>query len=85
MANNAPKSKKNNGFRKIPLGWILAFIVFLLFINSLNLTPISGLAKEISYSEFYRTLKNNPQNIKSLVKFENELQGEFKEDRKSVV
>ena len=82
MANNAPKSKKNNGFRKIPLGWILAFIVFLLFINSLNLTPISGLAKEISYSEFYRTLKNNPQNIKSLVKFENELQGEFKDNTK---
>ncbi len=80
MANNAPKSKKNNGFRKIPLGWILAFIVFLLFINSLNLTPISGLAKEISYSEFYRTLKNNPQNIKSLVKVENELQGEFKDN-----
>ncbi|MCX5705195.1 MAG: ATP-dependent zinc metalloprotease FtsH [Candidatus Omnitrophica bacterium] len=82
MANNAPKSKKNNGFRKIPLGWILAFIVFLLFINSLNLTPISGLAKEISYSEFYRTLKNNPQNIKSLVKVENELQGEFKDNTK---
>jgi len=82
MANNAPKSKKNNGFRKIPLGWILAFIVFLLFINSLNLTPISGLSKEISYSEFYRTLKNNPQNIKSLVKVENELQGEFKDNTK---
>jgi cell division protease FtsH len=82
MANNAPKSKKNNGFRKIPLGWILAFIVFLLFVNSLNFAPISGLPKDISYSEFYRVLKNNPQNIKSLVKFENELQGEFKDNTK---
>jgi len=82
MANNAPKSKKNNGFRKIPLGWILAFIVFLLFVNSLNFAPISGLPKDISYSDFYRVLKNNPQNIKSLVKFENELQGEFKDNTK---
>ncbi len=77
MANNVPKSKKNNTFKKIPIGWIFVFILFLLVINSLNFPPISGLPKEITYSEFYRAVKNQPATIKSLVKTENELQGEF--------
>jgi cell division protease FtsH len=82
MANNKPNPKKNNTVRRIPFVWIFAFIIFLLIINSLNFPPITGLPKEITYSEFYKVLKNDPQNIKSLVKVENELTGEFKDNVK---
>jgi cell division protease FtsH len=82
MANNTPKSKKNNNLKKIPLGWILILILFLLAVNSFNFPPLTGLPKEISYSEFYKVLKDNPKSIKSLVKIENELQGEFKDNTK---
>ncbi|MCX5707214.1 MAG: hypothetical protein NTW13_06170, partial [Candidatus Omnitrophica bacterium] len=74
MANNF-KSKKNL-LRRSPLSWILGIIVFFLLINSLNI-PISGIPKEISYGDFYTTLKNNPEKIKSVIKMETLLQGEF--------
>jgi cell division protease FtsH len=82
MANNKPNLKKNNAFRRIPFGWILAFIVFLFFINSLNFPPMTGLPKELTYSEFYKVLKNDPKKIQSLVKTENELQGQFTDSTK---
>lgn len=82
MADNNPKSKKNNALRRIPLAWIVLFIIFLFVINSLNFPPISGLPKEITYGDFYKVLKTDPQSIKSLVKTENELQGEFKNNAK---
>ena len=81
MANNFHKLKKNKVFRKIPLGWIFGIIIFYLLINALNVS-ITGIPKEITYGEFYRTLKDEAQNIKSLVKIENELQGEFKDGTK---
>ena len=77
MANNKiPKSKKNNVFRRFPFGWLVIIIFFYLLIILPNLLT-TGVTREIIYSDFYRILKNEPQKIKSLVKTENELKGEF--------
>jgi len=77
MANNkAPKSKKSNIFKRFPFSWLAIIIFFYLLIILPNLL-VTGVTKEIIYSDFYRTLKNEPQKIKSLAKTENELQGEF--------
>ena len=85
MSNgNVPKSKKRNIFRRFPIGWLIAIAVFYLLISSLNVS-ISGVPREISYSDFYHTLKDNPQNIKSVTKIETILQGEFKDNSKFIV
>ncbi|MCX5710157.1 MAG: ATP-dependent zinc metalloprotease FtsH [Candidatus Omnitrophica bacterium] len=77
MPNSNPKSKKNNAFRRFPFGWIFAVIIFLMIFNYSRSVPITGVPKEISYSEFYSVLKNNPDKIRSLVKVETMLKGEF--------
>jgi cell division protease FtsH len=77
MANN----KKSKVFKRLPLGWILGIIIFYLLITSLNMS-ITGIPEEISYSDFYRIVKNEPQKIKNLIKVENELQGEFTDNKK---
>ena len=82
--NKTHKSKKNNIFRRFPLGWILAFIIFIVVINSFNV-PIAGLPREISYSNFYKVLKDSPEKIKSLTKMETILQGEFNDNVKFFV
>ena len=43
--NKTHKSKKNNIFRRFPVGWILAFIIFIVIVNSFNLIDgVDGLA-----------------------------------------
>jgi len=44
--------------------------------------PLSGVPREISYSEFYGILKDKPDNIKSVAKIETILQGEFNDGSK---
>lgn len=86
MANNkSPKSKKNNIFKRLPLGWLLAFVIFIIIVNSLNISPITGVPKEISYSSFYSVLKDNPEKIKSVTKIETILQGEFSDNSRFFV
>ncbi|MCX5710605.1 MAG: ATP-dependent zinc metalloprotease FtsH [Candidatus Omnitrophica bacterium] len=80
MANSNPKSKKNNAFRRFPFGWIFAVIIFLMIFNYSRSVPITGVPKEISYSEFYSVLKTNPDKIRSLVKVETMLKGEFSDN-----
>jgi cell division protease FtsH len=79
MANHkTPKHKKNNIFRRFPFGWIFAIIIFILLMNSLSpIANVPGVPKEITYSDFYKILKDDPQKIKSVTKIENILQGEF--------
>ncbi|MDD5166308.1 MAG: ATP-dependent zinc metalloprotease FtsH [Candidatus Omnitrophica bacterium] len=87
MANKNNKKlnlKKNNVFGRFPFGWIIAFIVFILIVNYISV-PITGVPKEISYSEFYKVLKDNPQSIKSVTKTETILQGEFASNAKFFV
>jgi cell division protease FtsH len=69
-------AKKNNIFKRSPLGWIMMIILVFIVLNSINI-PISGVPKEITYGEFYSVLKNNPASIKTVVKRELLLQGEF--------
>ncbi|MGA2774691.1 MAG: ATP-dependent zinc metalloprotease FtsH [Candidatus Omnitrophota bacterium] len=84
MSNHNQKSKKNNILKRIPFGWIFVIIIFVMLINSFNI-PVNGVPKEISYSEFYRTLKDSPDRIKSLTKTESILQGEYNDKSKFFV
>ncbi len=82
MANHkVPKIKRDKVLKRIPFGWIFAIIIFYLLISSLNVS-ISGVPKEITYSEFYGILKDSPQMIKSVTKIETILQGEFSDNSK---
>jgi len=76
MANPQASKKKNGIMKRFPFGWIFAFIIFILLINSFNL-PINGVPKEITYSSFYKILKDDPAQIKFLTKTETILQGDF--------
>jgi len=79
-------AKKNNILRRSPLGWFLALVIFFIIINSLSI-PINGVPKELPYSEFYSTLKNKPDEIKSaaLINTENKIEGEFKNNSRFFV
>ncbi|MFA5410672.1 MAG: ATP-dependent metallopeptidase FtsH/Yme1/Tma family protein, partial [Candidatus Omnitrophota bacterium] len=82
MANYKHRnSKKKKVFQRFPLGWILAIIIFYFFINSLNVS-MSGVPREISYSDFYGILKDSPDRIKSVTKVETVLNGEFSDNTK---
>lgn len=69
-------TKKNNIFKRSPLGWIIMIVLVFIILNSINI-PINGVPKEITYGQFYSVLKNNPSSIKTVVKRELLLQGEF--------
>jgi len=82
MANHKiPNPKKNNVFRRFPIGWLLGIFIFYLLISSLNLS-VTGIPREITYIDFYNTLKDSPDKIKSVVKTETILQGEFSDNSK---
>ena len=81
---NIPKSKKNNAFQRSPFGWIIAFIIFLIILNFINM-PLSGVPKELTYGDFYHTLKDNPEKIKTVTKVESRLQGELTDNSKFFV
>ncbi|MDD4981757.1 MAG: ATP-dependent zinc metalloprotease FtsH [Candidatus Omnitrophica bacterium] len=74
MANH----KKKNAAKRSPIGWIIAIILTFIIINSINM-PVGGVPKEITYGEFYSILKSDPSAIKSAVKREAIVQGEFKD------
>lgn len=50
-------------------------------LNSMSVS-VSGIPREITYSDFYVVLKNNPDKIKALTKIENELTGDFTDNTK---
>jgi len=77
MANgNNPKSRKNKVFKRFPFGWVFAVIIAYLIISSLNI-PVTGIPKEMPYSEFYHLLNDSPDKIKSVTKIETVLQGDL--------
>ncbi len=69
------KKHNNKMFKPSSLGWIILIIIFYMLVSS-NL-PLSGIPQEISYGKFYEVLKKEPQRIKSLVKIDTRLEGEF--------
>ena len=80
--NKTPKSKKNNIFQRSLFNWILAFFVLVMLLNYI---PMPGYFKEISYGEFYRTLKETPEKIVSVTKIETRLQAELSDNSKIIV
>ena len=82
---NKPKLSKNNLFKRSPFGWLLVFFLFIMLMNSFNNIPITGAPKEIPYSQFFRTLRDNPDSIKQVTKIETILQGEFLDKSKFFV
>jgi cell division protease FtsH len=81
---NFPKLKKNNKFKRLPVGWIFTIIAVFIILNSINI-PISGIPKEISYSQFYSILKDSPERFRSVTKTETVLQGELTDNSKFFV
>lgn len=81
MANSNPRSKKNKIINRFPFGWLFAIIILFVLLSSINVS-VNGIPKEITYSEFYSTLKNNPEKIKSVLKTETVLSGEFSDGHK---
>jgi len=84
MAQGNPGTKKKGIFSRFPFGWIFAILIFYLLISSLNVS-VTGVPREISYSDFYKVLKDNPDKIKSLTKIETLLQGEFSDNTRFTV
>lgn len=79
--HNNSRFKKAKSLKRFPWGWIFAILIFFMLFNLLN-TPITGIPKEISYGEFYNILKTNPAKIKSVVKYDTVLQGEYSDNTK---
>ncbi|MFH0917797.1 MAG: ATP-dependent zinc metalloprotease FtsH [Candidatus Omnitrophota bacterium] len=84
-AQKKPKLNKTNIIKRFPFGWLLVFFLLIMLMNSFNNIPVTGIPKEISYSDFYQALKNNPGNIKKVTKTETILQGEFLDNSKFFV
>jgi len=82
---NKPKSNKNNIFKRFPFGWLLVFFLLIMLLNTFNNISVTGVPKEISYSQFYHTLKDNPERIKKVSKTETILQGDFTDNSKFFV
>ncbi len=82
---NKPKSNKNNMFKRFPFGWLLVIFLFIMLVNTFNNVSVTGVPKEISYSQFYQTLKDNPGRIKKVTKTETILQGDFSDNSKFFV
>src|SRR4030042_1490231 len=79
--NKNSKNKKTKMFGRFPWAWLIGIFIFYLLFSSLNV-PITGVPKEIAYSDFYRILKSSPEKIKALTKIETELSGEFTDNSK---
>ena len=80
-----PKLEKTNFLKRFPFGWLLLFFLLVILMNSFSNIPATGIPKEISYSQFYQTLKNNPEQIKKVTKTDNLLQGETTDNSKFFV
>ena len=78
------KPKKNMILKQFSLGWTITIIILGYLLISL-LLPASGIPKEMTYSEFYRMLKDTPDKIKSVIKTENILSGELNDNSKFIV
>ncbi len=84
-AQNKSKQNKNNIFRRSPFGWLLIIFLLIMLANSLSNVPVNGIPKEISYSQFFHILRDNPDKIRSVTKMETVLQGELTDNSKFFV
>jgi cell division protease FtsH len=82
--SSTPKFKKMKLFTRIPWG-LLLIILFLWIMFSSSFMNMSAAPKELTYSEFYQTVKNSPDKIRTVTKTENVLQGDFTDESKFIV
>jgi cell division protease FtsH len=75
--NNNHKSKKNKGLKRIPWGWLLIISLGWFVIFGPGLFTANLAIKDVTYLEFYKILKDSPDQIKSVVKSDSVLMGEF--------
>ncbi|PIQ86139.1 MAG: cell division protein FtsH [Candidatus Omnitrophica bacterium CG11_big_fil_rev_8_21_14_0_20_43_6] len=80
-----PKSNKTNKIKHFPFGWLLVFFLLIMLMNSFNNIPVTGMPKEMAYSQFYQLLKNNPESINKVTKTESILQGDLADNSKFFV
>jgi cell division protease FtsH len=83
--NNNHKSKKNKGLKRIPWAWLVVIFLVYLFLFSPFIQMPNFAPKEVAYLEFYKMLKDSPGQIKSAVKTENVVLGEFTNSTKFTV
>jgi cell division protease FtsH len=82
MTDNLHRNKKQKKTKGIPFRWIMALIFFTLLMQVFMGPFVAGTVDELAYSEFYDMLENDSGRIKSLVKVEDELQGEYRDGGK---
>ena len=82
---NKPDANKNNKFKRFSFGWLILFFLCVILVNSFSNIPINGIPKEITYSQFYKILKEDPSRIRRVAKTETILQGEFSDNSKFFV
>ena len=80
---NKPKLSKNNLLMRSPLAWLLWILLLGMIINAVNNISITGVPKEITYSQLFHILKDKPESIKQATKTETILRGEFSDNSKS--
>ncbi len=80
-----PKPNKTNSIKRFPFAWLLVFFLLIMLVNSFNNVSVTGIPKEISYSQFYQTLKNSPESIKKATKIETVIQGDYADNSKFFV
>jgi len=80
-----PKPNKINLMKRFPLAWLLVFFLLIILMNSFNNISVAGIPKEISYSQFYQILKNDPGSIKKATKIETVIQGDLTDNSKFFV
>ncbi len=79
--HNNSRFRKTKSLKRFPWGWLFGILIFFMLFNLMN-TPIGGMPKEVSYGEFYNLLKTDPQKIKSVIKYETRLEGEYSDNSK---
>ncbi len=83
--NNGHKLKKNKGLKRFPWGWLIAIFLVYLFLFSPYIQMPNLAPKEVAYLDFYKTVKDSPALIKSVIKTDNILLGEFANSTKFTV
>ncbi len=83
--NNGHKFKKNKALKRFPWGWLVVIFLAYLFLFSPFIQMPNFAPKEVAYLEFYKMLKDSSGQIKSVVKTENVLLGEFVNNTKFMV
>jgi cell division protease FtsH len=73
---NKSDKKTRKKPQKFPIIWILIIFGVFYLLSAVKF-PTVGAPQEIAYSDFYQTLKDNPDRISSVTKTDNLLQGEF--------